>query len=69
MTNVKKRPLTLTQVRRRYTRVVQAGPHWKTFIQIDHQGFCIVDETDRARAYWFAKMAAVALHRLIASAH
>lgn len=58
------RPL-VSRLRRRYVRTVKIGDHWNTYLQIDHQGFCVVKQTTRERAQWFGKMLAVALDRLI----
>lgn len=41
------------------------GEQWNTYLQIDHQGFCVVEQTSRARAQWFGKMLAVALDRML----
>ena len=54
-------------VRHRYTRVVKMGDKWNTYLQIDHQGFCVVEQTCRHRAQWFGKMLAVALERMLAA--
>lgn len=52
-------------IRKRYTRVVKIGSKWNAYIQIDHQGFCIVEQTTKKRADWYAKMAAIALTRML----
>jgi len=52
-------------IKKKYTRVVKMGDKWNTYLQIDHQGFCVVEQTSRKRALWFAKMLAVALDRMI----
>ena len=52
-------------MRKKYTRVVKIGEAWNTYLQIDHQGFCVVEQTTRQRANWFGKMLAVALVRLV----
>ena len=57
----------VSRLRRRYTRVVKIGDQWNTYLQIDHQGFCVVEQTSRARAQWFGKMLAVALDRMLSS--
>lgn len=53
------------RLRRRYTRVVKMGDRWNTYLQIDHQGFCVVEQTTRSRAQWFGKMLAGALARML----
>lgn len=40
------------------------GDKWNTYLQIDHQSFCVVDQTSKKRAMWFANMLAVALDRM-----
>ena len=57
----------VSRLRRRYTRVVKIGDQWNTYLQIDHQGFCVVEQTSRARAQWFGKMLAVALDRMLSA--
>ena len=57
----------VSRLRRRYTRVVKMGDKWNTYLQIDHQGFCVVEQTTRERAQWFGKMLAVALDRMLSA--
>lgn len=57
----------VSRLRRRYTRVVKMGDQWNTYLQIDHQGFCVVEQTTRERAQWFGKMLAVALDRMLSA--
>ena len=57
----------VSRLRRRYTRVVKVGDKWNTYLQIDHQGFCVVEQTCRHRAQWFGEMLAVALERMLAA--
>jgi hypothetical protein len=52
-------------MRRKYTRVVKIGDKWNTYLQIDHQGFCVVEQTTKKRADFYSKMLATALVRLI----
>lgn len=59
--------LTLQALRRRYTRVVKIGQKWNTYLQIDHQGFCVVEQTTRRRAAWFATQLSRALERMLSS--
>jgi hypothetical protein len=54
-------------MRKKCVRVVKIGDKWNTYLQIDHQGFCVVEQTTRQRAHWFGKMLAVALVRLVGS--
>lgn len=57
----------VSRLRRRYVRTVKIGDKWNTYLQIDHQGFCVVEQTSRHRAQWFGKMLAVALERMLAA--
>lgn len=52
-------------IKKKYTRVVKMGDKWNTYLQIDHQGFRVVDQTSKKRAMWFANMLAIALDRMI----
>lgn len=56
----------LSQIRKRYTRVVKIGEKWNAYLQIDHQGFTVVEQASYHRAVWYSKMLAVALQRMIA---
>jgi hypothetical protein len=53
------------RIRKRYTRVAQYGNVYAAYLQIDHQGFCVVEETTRSRANWWCDQLAHALERLI----
>ena len=55
----------IAKLRRRYTRVVKIGDKWNGYIQIDHQGFSVVEQVTRKRARWFANNFAIAIERLI----
>lgn len=57
--------MTLEEVRKKYTRVTKIWGKWSAYIQIDHQGFCIVEDTTKKRANWTADMAAIAIKRLL----
>jgi hypothetical protein len=59
----------ISRIRKRYVRVVKIGDQWNTYLQIDQQGFCVVQQTTKKRATWYAQMLAVALARLIDSSH
>ncbi len=59
---------TLKQIREQYTLVRQLGDKdegWATYLVIDQQSFCVVEDTTEKRAKWFAKQLAIALKRLI----
>ncbi len=52
------------RLRMKYVRTKKIGDKWNTYLQIDHQGFCVVEQTTKKRAEWFGKMLAVALARV-----
>ena len=58
-------PSLARRLKTRYTRVVKMGEKWNTYLQIDHQGFCVVEQTTRKGADWFARMLGVALARVV----
>lgn len=58
---------TINSLRRRYVRTVKIGDKWNTYLQIDHQGFCVVEQTSYRRARWFGKNLAIALKRMLAT--
>lgn len=43
------------------------SPIWGCWLQIDHQTFGVVEDTERSRAEWFARQLAIALARLVRS--
>ena len=55
---------TIERLQDKYTSVVKIGDKWNTYLQIDHQGFCVVEQTTKKRAQWFARMLAIALARV-----
>jgi hypothetical protein len=55
---------TIKRLQDKYTSVVKIGSKWNTYLQIDHQGFCVVEQTTKKRAQWYAKMLAIALARV-----
>jgi hypothetical protein len=57
----------VSRLRRRYTRVARYGKVYAAYLQIDHQGFCVVDDTTKKRANWFRDNLAVALERMLAA--
>jgi hypothetical protein len=55
---------TIKRLQDKYTSVVKIGDKWNTYLQIDHKGFCVVEQTTKKRAQWFARMVAIALARV-----
>jgi hypothetical protein len=54
----------VARLQKKYTRVVKIGDSWNTYLQIDHQGFCVVEQTTKTRAMFYARMLAIALERV-----
>jgi len=54
------------RIKKKYVRVKKIGDKWNTYLQIDHQGFSVVEQTTKKRAEFFAKMLAIALTRVSA---
>lgn len=54
-----------TELKRKYTRVTKIGDKWNTYLQIDHQVFCVLPEGTKREAQWWADMLAIALERLL----
>lgn len=54
----------IRRLRKKYVTTKKIGDKWNTYLQIDHQGFCIVEQTTKRRAEWYGKMLAVALSRV-----
>ena len=55
-------------IEKRYTRVVKIAGKWNCYLQIDHQGFCVLEGRTKKEANWYAKMLAIALERLVETA-
>jgi hypothetical protein len=53
------------RLRKKYTRVVKIGDEWDCYLQIDHQGFLVVQSANKSRAIWYSKMLSIALERMI----
>jgi IS1 family transposase len=51
------------RMKTKYVRVKKMGDKWNTYLQIDHQGFCVVEQTTKKRAEFFGKRLAIALAR------
>lgn len=54
----------VARMKKKYTRVEKMGDKWNTYLQIDHQGFIVVEQTTNERAKFYAKMLAIALTRV-----
>lgn len=54
----------LSRVKEKHVRVVKIGDKWNTYLQIDHQSFCVVEQTTKKRAEWFGNMLGLAIQRL-----
>jgi len=61
--------MTRKETKKKYTRVVKTGDAWNTYLQIDQQGFCVVEQTTKRRAEWFARMLAIAIERMLHDEH
>ena len=57
----RKQQREIGRIRKKYTRVAKIFNRWSAFMEIDGQGFCIVEDTTYERAKWFCRMAAIAL--------
>jgi hypothetical protein len=54
----------IARLKKKYVRVKKIGDKWNTYLQIDHQGFSVVEQTTKKRAEFFGKMLAIALSRV-----
>jgi len=54
----------VARMKKKYVLVRKIGDKWNTYLQIDHQGFCVVQQTTKKRAEWYGKMLAIALARV-----
>lgn len=54
------------RLRKKYVRIEKIGRKWNTYLQIDHQGFCVVEQTTKKRAEFYGTMLAIALSRVSA---
>lgn len=53
------------RIHKKYIQVRKIGTKWNAFLQVDFQGFAVVEQTTRKRAIWFGWMLAAALARLV----
>ena len=56
----------VARFKKKYGRVRKMGDKWNTDLQIEHQGFSVVEQTTKKRAEFFGKMLAIALSRVSA---
>jgi cysteinyl-tRNA synthetase len=54
----------IRRMKEKYVRVKKMGDKWNTYLQVDHQGFSVVEQTTKKRAEFFGKMLAIALARV-----
>ena len=54
----------VARMKKKYVQVKKMGDRWNTYLQIDHQGFIVVEQTTKTRANFYAKMLAIALSRV-----
>lgn len=54
----------VARMKNKYVRVKKIGDKWNTYLQIDHQGFSVVEQTTKERAEFFGNMLAIALSRV-----
>ena len=54
----------VARMKKKYVRVHKIGNRWNTDLQIDHQGFTVVEQTTKKLAEFFGKMLAIALSRV-----
>jgi hypothetical protein len=54
----------IARMKKKYVRIKKMGDRWNTYLQIDHQGFTVVEQTTKKRAEFFGKMLAIALTRV-----
>lgn len=55
-------------LRKKYTRTVKMCGKWNTYLQVGVQGFCVVEQTTKKRALWYADMLAGALENVVKEA-
>lgn len=53
------------RIQDKYVRIIKMCGKWNVYLQIDHQGFSIIHQTDKPHAEWFGAMLAIALERLV----
>lgn len=55
----------IQRIQDKYVRVAKLGGSWNVYLQIDHQGFSVAEQTDKKRADWYGAMLGIALDRLV----
>lgn len=48
-----------------FIKIKQQDGGWNCYLQIDHQSFCIIENTTKKRAKWYGEMLSKALERMI----
>lgn len=62
---MKKKPITLSQIKRRYTSLEKRDNGWAVYLQIDQQSFLIREGLAKYHVLWTQRQLATAIHRLI----
>jgi hypothetical protein len=60
--------MNASEIEKKYTRIAKINNKWNCYLQIDHQGFCVVENRTKKEARWYGKMLSIALDRLIKTA-
>ena len=56
--------MTITQIKRRYTKSKRRGGEWRIWLRVDHQSFRLAVGGTKADVEWWRDMLAIALQRL-----
>jgi hypothetical protein len=57
--------MTITQIKRRYTKIKRLGGNWYCWLRVDQQSFRMVVCGTKAEIEWWRYMLAIALKRMI----
>jgi len=55
----------IQRIQDKYVRIMKLDGSWNVYLRIDHQGFSIVEQTNKWRAEWTGAMLGIALERLV----
>ena len=57
--------MNASEIEKTYIRIEKIDGKWSCVLQIDQQGFFVVEKSTKKRAAWYGKMLSIALERMI----
>jgi hypothetical protein len=57
--------MTITQIKRRYTKIKRCGGEWRIWLRVDQQSFRLSASGTKSEVEWWREMLAIALKKMI----